>query len=242
MPSLLHASGRFDESPSWLRRDLARWRDLASVITLTEVADGKRKDALHESGWTLTSGKGEGPGECAILHDRRKWRRRAKYVVKITDGGGTGRLHAPLYATTAVLQRRGTGRMLIVSSTHMPAHVETLLRLGRKAQPATTWRRAANVWAEHIAAARGAYPEADVWVVADFNVDARRDWVRRTVRDAFLTAGADLQVVHTDTGTHGDRRIDFGLSTLPLSRTATHAAEASDHLAALFRTRWPIKR
>lgn len=245
MPRLLHASGRYDRPPSTLRRDLTRWRGMSDIVTLTEVGAPGRKAALHRSGWTLTSGKGEARGESAIVHNRAKWQRRRKYVAPITKGGGIGRLKAPVYAVTAVLQRRNTGKLLIVTTAHLPAHVETMLRLGVKAQPANAWRQAVKAWAAHIADVRAEFPDAELWIVADWNVDAGRQFARDLVRKEFHDAGLNVRIARTPQGTHGKRTIDFALTSLgpdPKQRAVAIDADASDHKAARFAMTWPQHR
>lgn len=244
MPRLLHASGRFDESPNWLRRDLKRWRELAGIITLTEVARPDRKAALEHPGWSVLAKKGEGRGECAILVRDLKWRVISWEVEALTSGRGLGRLSVPLHVTTAVLQRKGTGRLLIVSTAHMPAHVETLLRLGRRVPPASTWDRTARRWGKHVAAIRAAFPDAEVWVAADWNVNLAKPWARSLIKSAFKPAGDDLHLVWTDDETleGTGRSIDGALTTLARDTARTHKAEASDHLAASFIARWPLRK
>lgn len=251
MPRLLHASGRYDESPRWLRRDLARWMDRHSIVTLTEVADPARRAALWHKGWSVTTGRGEGPGECAILSDRRLWKRLERRTHPLTAGGGALRLKAPLHCATAVFARRGTGRRIIVSTAHLPAHVETRLRLwsasGRRMkldEQSFAWVEAVHAWALHIERMRELYPDADVWVVADWNVDGRKAWARALIRDLMEPAGTDLRFARPSGGTldGSNRVIDFALCSLLVPDVSTAKAEASDHLAVSFLARWPLRR
>ncbi|MBA3782747.1 MAG: hypothetical protein H0X12_12970 [Nocardioides sp.] len=251
MPRIAHASGRYDSRLSLFRRDLIMWMQHHSIVTLTEVSAPERKKALWHKGWTVTSGKGEGPGECAILSIRRFWKRLERRTNALTEGGGLARLSAPLSCATGVYELRGKGKRLIVSVAHLPAHVETELRDWVKSghrnpldAQALAWVEAVKAWGLHIERMRELYPDADVWAVADWNVDLRQAWARDLIRDLMKPAGDDLRFAYPERGTlDGSRRvIDAALTTLQVDDVKAENAGASDHLAVNFRTRWPLRR
>lgn len=256
MPKLIHASGRFDTELVKFTADLSRWMLLAGIVTLTEVArPGRRRrlkslarrHVLGRPGWTLTAGKGEGPGECAIVTDRELWKRLRRSVVPITAGGGFARLARALAATTGVFQRRGTARHLIVSTTHLPARVETVLRAWWKTggrtpltPQARAWLRAIDTWAEHLADMRRDFPDADLYAPADYNVNGAAEWARDLVESRFRKAGhRDIRIILPARGTLGKRRIDFAVTTLGNDTGKVYNAGASDHHAVLFDAPWP---
>lgn len=263
---LLHASGWYGAKNKKFQADLNRWTNKATIITLTEVAAPRRRRILSRitrrqpavpgrpapnlPHWTRTSGRGEGPGETAILSNRDTWKRLRRRIPRIHPGGGRGRLARPLHATLAVLQRRATGRLLIATTTHLPAHVETALRLwdlrGRAGKPATAqaraWLTAIDQWAAYVANYQRQYPDADFWIPADWNLNAQQRWVRQLILDRFAAAGVTgLRVAAATRGTLGNRTVDFALTTLSVDDAAVLDANASDHRATLFAARWSTR-
>ncbi len=251
MPRIAHASGWYGSRLPLFRRDLILWMRLHSIVTLTEASDPARRKALWHKGWTVTAGRGEGDGECAVLSNRRVWKRLERRTHPLTDGGGALRLSAPLNCTTGVYELRGKGKRLIVSVAHLPAHVETELREWVKSDhrnpldaQALAWVEAVKAWGLHIERMRELYPDADVWAVADWNLDLRQAWARDLIRDLMEPAGDDLRFAYPERGTlDGSKRtIDAALTSLQVDDVRAENAGASDHRAVVFRTRWPLRR
>lgn len=271
MFSLLHASGWFGAALNLFRGDLRRWREDASIITLTEVARRDRwrwlkkltrrqppttanaasTDVVVRRGWTVTVGRGEGPGENAILSNREMWKRLRRSVFRIHAGGGVGRLRRPLCGTAAVFQRRTTGRLLIVATTHMRAGVETQLRVWMRSgqnprmlgPAARQWLRMVDNLAAEVKMLRVEYPDAEMWVPCDWNVNLSKQWARTLLLQRFAMAGhGDVVVVRTTSPTHKDRYIDGAVTTFRPTQGVAVKAAASDHKAGRWAVHWPLRK
>lgn len=202
-----HLSGRWDRPPRSLRRQLRRAAKRgATLLTLTEVADRGRPDAVRLPGWT-TCQDVDGPGgsrfdlgECAIMVDDDAWRvlRWRTYVIGPDRGPGNR-----VIMVMALLASRETGRTLLVSTSHLMSGVEGNWRGQRAAffrQDVDRWRRINLTWR------RAFKPDAEA-TVADWNLDLHRAWVEAYLEDAWDGLDAPLRLPKG--GTHGRRLIDF---------------------------------
>lgn len=224
-----HLSGRWDRSAHALHQQLRRAAKRgATLLTLTEVADGKRPGVVHLEGWTAchdVDGKGGkmfDRGECAILARDDTWKvlRWRSYVIGPDRGPGNR-----VIIVMALLEHLGTGKTLLVSTAHLMSAVEADWR-GRRAgfyrQDLDRWRFIHASWVRMFK------PDAEA-TVADWNLDLHRAWVRDALDGAWDRLNAPRQLPRG--GTHGARLIDFprtrNLGTVNLAIRSSLGA--SDH-------------
>ncbi|MDF1603412.1 hypothetical protein [Nocardioides sp. YIM 152315] len=222
---LAHLSGRYNR-PAWLlRRQLRDAAVSADIITVTEVDRPKRGKALRDvPGFlALRHGGGGDWGESAVLFRDGVWRvRRVGYYLLARDLDG---MRKGQVAVLALLEHVSTGRTLLVSVTHTPSGVEAAWSSARARQyrdTSQTWRRLVREWR------RDHRPDAEL-LVADWNLDAHKPWVREHTHAAW--PGMKQVSPPPIGGTHGKRLIDWpltrrvrGVKVRILAKTA-----ASDH-------------
>lgn len=225
----VHISSKWNRPRVTVRRQLRRAKKRgATWITLTEVADGKRPEAVALPGWSKAHqtdpSKPFDLAECAIMVEDDTWaiRRWRTYVIGPDLGPGNR-----IVMVIALLRHRITGATLLLSTSHMPSSVEGTWS-GRRAdhyrQALARWRRIHKAW-------RRAYHPDNEAAVADWNLDFRKGWVRAFFRGAW----PDMEEPATDRfpkkGTHGPRLIDMirtrGWSNVRLA--TRRALFASDH-------------
>lgn len=223
-----HLSGRWDRSARLLARQVRRAaKHGAKLITLTEVADGKRP-SLTMPGWTKAQdvdgpgGKRFDRGECAILAEDDTWElvRSRSYVIGPDLGPGNR-----VVVLFALLRHRVTRATLLVSVCHLPSAVEAVWR----GQRATHYRAMVDRWRRiHATWVRAFKPDNEM-VVADWNLNVHAAWVKDYLAEAFPTL--DLPANLPKGGTHGSRLIDMVLTRgwSPKRLTIRSARGASDH-------------
>ncbi|MBB3041233.1 hypothetical protein [Nocardioides soli] len=202
----VHLSGRYDRSPESLREQLEAAARRADVITVTEVDRPQRGDVLRGLAGFRLLRRGNGQrGESAILVRTAVWEVvawDAVMLVKDLDGQRGGQV-API----ALLRHRATGCTLLVSTTHTSAGVEAGWAASARARE---HRDAVAVWRHTVLAWRRRYRPDGELVVADWNLDALRPWVRAWIRSAW--PGLTLPKRLPKKGTHGRRLIDWCLT------------------------------
>lgn len=169
-----HLASRWDRSWTSLRDDVDR-SDLmnADVITLTEVADGKRDKAFKmRKGWsTLHRTNPWQAGEVAMLVRNDFGRVMDWKTTRIGPDLGPGN---EVYCIVAVIKIWGTGETILVADSHMPSAVEGswLEKRGR------LYRMIARNYRDAVADMRRKWkPDAEcVW--ADWNLNLSLGWVR----------------------------------------------------------------
>ena len=191
----IHCSSRFDRSAASLEADLDNWMENSSIVTLTEISNDKRAQKMQEKGWAYYNAKkSDGQDECGIAWRLDRWKRISGVTMKLNNAVYyrlDGRNADPVVSASVVLRHRDTGHRLLVSVTHMPAHVEG----------AGGWRTTENKWQ----ARKNAYTSSmtnlaahiqDLWnkkkpdavmVVADWNLNLKETWVRNYMRSAWGT-------------------------------------------------------
>src|SRR4051812_42441177 len=125
----VHCSSRFDRTPASLEQDVDYWRTISSVITLTEVANNSRGATLREQGWGYFNNQalGNGNDECAVLWDMDYWTRGwagTQALSNVEYYNLRNMRCKPVHSIDCILNHRNMKYKLLVSCTHMPAHVE----------------------------------------------------------------------------------------------------------------------
>lgn len=168
----IHCSSRFDRSAVSLESDVDDWRQQASIITLTEVNNDQRAVTLREKGWGYyNSPLGGGRDDGAICWDSEVWRRLNGHVVRLSRGSIAGRGN-PLWACTATLHHRNSGKKMLVAVTHFPAaHGATW------AQRKVLYLRGLKIWSTHVHAMQRRAKADGVLVCADWNLNLKDRWV-----------------------------------------------------------------
>lgn len=246
---ILNAPGRFDTSPRLVRNDARRQKRIPglSVIFKTEMADEARAAALSKDGdgWTVSHDDGPGRGECAILtKDSARTVVETRWV-KITDGGGRGRLARPVYAIVTITKSTRTGRVTLLTGAHLPAHIEgiwariplpdrikvrVLFRRSNVNGGILQWIEAVHRWRGHVMRIAAEHQVDDIIVAPDGNVDAHKRWVRRMIGRAWpglglaVTKGDDLN----------NRAVGWVLTTMDHTGGRVYRQESSDHKAGLY--------
>lgn len=169
---VLIAPGRFDASPAWVRRVLDRHADDFDVALGGELADDTRAAAFTLPGFTQSRGTGHrGRRENAVLTRDSVFEVLDVEIAELTPGGGRGRFERPLCATTVVSRERSTGAVQVWSYCHLPAHVETQLRMASRRGTFRTspllWLRAVRAWDAHLADVKTRWSPAMCAAVAD---------------------------------------------------------------------------
>lgn len=225
-----HLSGKWNRSPRSLRRQLKRAAKRgATWLTLTEVADGKRPDAVRLPGWSKAhavdgpGGKRFDLGECAIMARDDTWRivKWRAYVIGPDLGPGNR-----IIMVMALLEHVHDGTTVLVSTSHLPSAVEGAWQ-GRRADQ---FRLAVDRWRRVNLAWRRAYkPDAEA-TVADWNLDYFRAWVVAYMADAWPGLDSPRGRLLPERGTHGRRLIDMArVRGMVVGLTVRSPLGASDH-------------
>ncbi len=229
-----HHSSRFDRSKASLNAYMERATRRSGLITLTEVANDVRDDALRGhpnfAVHQVETLHGEATSECATVYDKRLYIpvRRA-LVTRLTDGpvsSGFSNVYMEVSTFDTVNDLRFKCGVL-----HSPAHVEGTRgwRKGSidvKAYQEMMWnlRNLMDRWNHN--------PYIDGWMITgDFNLDWRKLWVRKLAKQypAKVNWYGRLPVTG---GTHeGNRIIDWTIyNFMKLYKTGLLPDDASsDH-------------
>jgi hypothetical protein len=189
----IHCSSRFDRPAAQLESDMDDWMAVASLVTVTEINNDQRAGTLREKGWGYYNAKhGDGADECGIAWRLDTWGRMAADVTKLTNQQYfrlDGRVAEPIWCCSVVLRRVDTGHRMLVSVTHMPAHVE-----GKGGWRTTEykWQARKNAylsslqnWGQRIRALITQHKPDMIMVVADWNLNLKQNWVRDLIRHNF---------------------------------------------------------
>lgn len=221
-----HLASKWNRSPESLRADVLRSiRHGANVVSVTEVADGKRWKALLHEGWTTCQERDPWQaGESAILVDGAwgdvlEWR-----TEQIGPDLGPGNA---VYAIVAVIKIHATGKTLLVAEAHLPSSVEGKWKARRGAE----FRKMVRNYKRLVREFRRKYkPDAEcVW--ADWNLNLNLAWVRSWARAIWAKRKTLGKQKTPAKGSHGGRLIDWPvthglrrreLTVLPLTDGSDH--------------------
>jgi hypothetical protein len=199
--------------------------------------------------WDVTQGHGPGKGECAIL-TKRAVRGPIEFStgIKLSDGGGKGRLHNPIYAPV-VITTAPSGRRTLFTTAHLPAHIERLFRIALFALPTRTKMRlllktdlspalrtyvkAVLTWKHEVMQLAAEYHVDDIIVGADWNLSAFQKWVRQL----FKSFWPGLTLVRTKGPDLGKRNVGWLLTSMDCVDASVHKDPASDHRVGRFTLR-----
>ena len=189
----IHCSSRFDRSAESLEASLDRWMQDCSLITLTEVRRNYRAATMREKGWAhFNSKKDNASDDCAIVWKTEYWSRGLAVTRKLNNRAYyelSGRRCADIHSASVVLRRKSSGHKMLVSVTHMPAHIEGAHGWRSdaahfRARKAAYLSSLAN-WNTHLDnLERRVRPDATL-VVADWNLSLKEHWVRNLLHDRF---------------------------------------------------------
>lgn len=221
--TLDHLASRWDRSPDSLLDDVDR--SLAAgvhVITLTEVADGRRPDALRQRD-AIQSDAPWQSGEIALIVNAETGTEPvAAETIRIGPDLGPGN---EVYGLVCVV-RLATGETVLVAESHLPSSVERKW-LGRRGR---AYRAMVRRYRRAIREMRRLHrPDAEV-IWADWNLNLRLAWVRRWAKKVWRGRPVGRQKMPTK-GSHGRRLIDWPITRRLRKRrlTVLDQTRGSDH-------------
>jgi len=151
------------------------------------VQNNARAAKLREKGWSyyaapLSNDKDDG----AIAWRTDVWKRKTASVLRMGSSADrplqAGTQHAWTWSTTVVLKRIDTGHTLLVSVSHLPAHVEgrngwrTDLDQWRARKAA--YLSALKSWSTHVKNQDRKHRTDASLIVADWNLNLKEHWVQ----------------------------------------------------------------
>jgi hypothetical protein len=205
-----HCSSRFDRSADALETDLDAWMADSSLITLTEVDQNSKRAAMAEKGWRFHNARdsaGPGADEAAILWKVAVWHRKQVAVRRLISVRQQSKLahkpQRPIWAASAVLKHAVSDQTLLVSVSHLPAHIQGNYPAGHDAWAArkVAYTTAMSTWSEHVLALQRRHHPDAVLVCADWNLNLKEDWVREYLHHHWARCG--LRPAWTDFPTSG---------------------------------------
>lgn len=224
-----HLASKWDRSVESLRADVDRSIGQgANVVSLTEVADGRRWKALDVVGWITCQDRTPWQaGESAILVDN-SWGEVLEWTTEqIGPDLGPGNA---VYAIVAAIKIHATGKTLLVAEAHLPSSVEG----NWKARRGSEFRKMSRNYKRLVRRFRKKYkPDAEcVW--ADWNLNLNLAWVRAWAKSLWAKRKTLGKRKTPAKGTHGPRLIDWpvthGLRRRKL--TILPKTDGSDHRGA----------
>lgn len=210
LPSFLHihCSSRYDRSPASLEYDLDNWMADASLITVTEVTNDSRAAKLREKGWGYYNSKKSGDADnCAIAWETATWRRVNGKVIRLSSNTfdrKNGQHNLYMWAATVVLRHTKSGHKLLVSVSHLPAHIEGQGKLlttgeGWQARKQAVMTGLTN-WSTHVKDISSKQNIDAQLIVADWNVNLKAQWWLTILMNHW---GAEYSSAWTDFPTDG---------------------------------------
>ena len=210
----IHCSSRFDRSPASLESDLDGWIDHSSLVTLTEITNDRRAAKLQEKGWNYYNAPnrdGTDSDNCGICWRLDTWKRVFGVVRRLSSGtfDRTYGLHNVwVYSATVILKNVNSGHKLMVSTSHLPAHIEGPHGF-RTTDAGWQGRKRAvlsslNHWGTQVKdLERKKHVDATL-VIADWNLNLKDQWVWNLLHESFDGYRLAWQHFPTDGGSlHG---------------------------------------
>jgi hypothetical protein len=202
-----------------LETAIDNWREISSLITLTEVATANRAQSLREKGWGYWNATAQGgrADDAGICWDKSVWREKQHWVRKLYGRfQSTNQVLSGLWATSALLQHTDSGHLLLVSCSHMPHDVEgkggfKTVGDGWRARK-EAYQSAMKAWSTHIQDLnRRKKPDALI-VCGDWNINLKDNWFRSYMLNHWKPLDLKLAWKHfpTEGGSLGGNRIIDG--------------------------------
>jgi len=242
-----HSSSLYSESPGSLADQVERAIEHddppATTLTFTEVGSTARTEVLKDADPDTWAAWVPSQSDVGIMWRKTEFHPVWKEPTKLTDKvwtDGHGRKHET-WAATALLEH-SSGRTLFLSVCHLPSHVQNGDHFYDNAQ-ARAWKDAVPGWADYWNAVRKQDHPTIGMLCGDWNVDVHDStWMQRVgdyFPSMFNTWAGDREPAG-DKGTHGNRLIDFTMSTVKPSKAKLLKDDASsDHRPYGERIKWP---
>ena len=233
-----HSSSLYSNSPESLADEVERAIEAedpnATLLTFTEVGSDKRTQVLKDADPDEWAAWVPEASDVGIMWRRSEFSPLDKEPVKLTNKvwtDGQGRDHET-WAASALFQHT-SGRTLFVSVCHLPSHVQNGDSFYNNAQ-AAAWKDAVrNGWHDHWNAVRKAHHPDIGLLTGDWNVDVHSSTWMHEVGDTFpslFNTWAGDREPPNDKGTHGNRLIDFTMSSVkPTKAKLLKDDNSSDH-------------
>lgn len=212
----IHSSSRFDRSLESLEKSLRAHMADAPLVTLTEIGAEAREQVLRKVGrelkWGVITGDESGADDCAIVYDKARFEliyteqfKSATQEIWRTDGVKRG---LP-YSTIAVLRDKKAGKTFVLSVGHYASSVEQELHAGDTTyRRAIQWRQSTKNTKNRVNQLARKHKAHARMVVADWNVDFKKLWVRAMVKAIAPSYTLTWTNVNVAGGTHHRRLID----------------------------------
>lgn len=215
-----HSSSLYSEDPDSLADQVERAVEAddpnATLLTFTEVGSEKRTEVLKEADPDEWAAWVPGQSDVGLMWRKAQYSPEWKEPTKLTNKiwtDGQGRDHETWCATA--LLRHKEGHTVFLSVCHLPSHVQNGNSFYDNAQ-AAAWKSAVNGWSDYWNAVRQQdHPDAGL-LVADWNIDVHSSHWMQYIGDKFpsmFNTWAGDREPPNDKGTHGNRLIDFTMST-----------------------------
>lgn len=211
----IHSSSRYDRSLASLEASAARYNSDAELVTYTEVEFERRERALRRANgkaFGLVSGDESNANDCAIAYSKERFEllyeeqfQNATQVIYRTDGH---QRDLP-YSTIGIFKDKKNGKVFVVGVAHYASGVEgELYRNDQTYRRAIQWRQSTKNTKKRVNRLAKKYNADARMVVADWNVNFKKAWVRAMVKliaPSYTNAWTNVNV---SGGTHGNRIID----------------------------------
>lgn len=238
----IHSSSRYDKSPNSLSRATARYTDVADIVTYTEISDNERASVLKDiTGWKFLNTNFSGWDDCGILLKEPRFKVIHHEGFKLPRGNSGGKEYVSV-AQIAVVYDRDHGHTFVIAVAHFPASVEGLIRRKQKTERTVAWNLNVAATRRRVNRLKRRYRAQSAFIVADWNVDFKKFWVRAYMKTLFPNYKNSWVRPFPADGTHGDRIID---GTLFKGRAARYERtrlffddDSSDHRPFRDSFRW----
>jgi hypothetical protein len=187
----IHCSSRYDRPADQLELDMDDWMQTASIITVTEVSNNSRAATLREKGWGYFNAKaGAAQDDCGIAWSQDDWLKVSSSIRRISTSRYSrlaGRSGLYLYSCSVVLRRKDSGHKLMVTTSHLPAHIQgprgfkTDVQEWQARKEATL--SAMRSWSQQVDDAYRKRNLDGALVCADWNLNLKLDWVQNLITD-----------------------------------------------------------